>query len=303
MSLHKNVTLAELTAHYLNNVVKCNNAESTYQSYKVRMNKHVLSEIGTKRVKDLKKLDIQNLIFGLNNKEQPISANTIRLIKSILNNVLDFAVDMELVEKNPAYRVTLPKQAKYQPRIYSKSEIQALLDAAEGSLLYIPILLAVKTGLRRSEILALQWSDISFKNETITITKTTSGHALSHPKTKNSIRCFKPPVSLMLTLEKYMYQEKAFNLKHEGIVNGQAFLISKPDGSSYNPSYISRQFNELLKANNLPLIRFHDLRHTYATHAHNNGMPVKHLSMSLGHNSAVTTIDNYVHIKDEYSVL
>lgn len=304
MSLHKNIdinaTLMELADYYLDNVVKGNYAESTYQSYKTRMNKHVLPEIGAERVKDLKKLDIQNLIFGLNNKEHPISANTIRLVRSILHKVLDFAVDMSLTDKNVTYRVMLPKQTKYQPRIYSRLELQNLLKAAKGDILYIPILIAVKAGLRRSEILALQWGDVSFHNGTITVRKTTYGHTLNRTKTRHSLRCLQIPDSLMLTLKEHMEEQCESLLKHGISQNSLTFLFCKSDGSPYNPSYISKRFSELLKANDLPAIRFHDLRHAYATHAHNSGMPVKCLSKSLGHHSVVTTLDNYVHIDDKY---
>jgi integrase len=77
--------------------------------------------------------------------------------------------------------------------------------------------------------------------------------------------------------------------------DGQIYVVSKADNSPYNPSYISRLFNEFLRANSLPSIRFHDLRHAYATHSHYNGMPIKELSVSLGHKSAATTLDHYVH--------
>ena len=95
-------------------------------------------------------------------------------------------------------------------------------------------------------------------------------------------------------LYKHMSQHEA------SILNGQRYVVCKEDGSPYNPSHISRLFKRFLETNNLPAIRFHDLRHTYATHAHNKGMPIKALSKSLGHQSAATSIDNYVHIPDDF---
>ena len=118
--LNSDSTLRELAIYYLDNVIKSNYTSSTYQSYKARLNNHILPEIGMVRVRDLKKLDVQNLIFGLSNQAVPISANTSRLVKSILNRVLDFAVDVEIIDKNVAQRVALPKQGKYQPRIYTQ---------------------------------------------------------------------------------------------------------------------------------------------------------------------------------------
>jgi len=94
----------------------------------------------------------------------------------------------------------------------------------------------------------------------------------------------------MSELKTYRNAQKMFRS-----IDGLTLVVAKEDGSPYSTSYISRLFNTLLRDNNLPLIRLHDLRHAYATHAHYSGMPIKELSVSLGHNSAVTTLDNYVH--------
>jgi integrase len=288
VTLNEDSTLTELAAYYLDNVIKGNYADSTYKSYKTRLENHILPGIGDKRVKDLKKMDVQNLVFGLKNQAKPLSGNTIRLVRSILNGVLDFAVDMDLIGKNIADRIILPKQAKYQPRVYSDTEIQNLLQAAKDTNLYIPILLAVKAGLRRSEILALQWENIDFRNQTITVTKTPGERPVRYPKTRNSYRRLQLPDSVISALRgHWFFQNDAFNAKK--------YVVCKARNKPYNPSYISRSFTELLRANGLPSIRFHDLRHTYATHSHNNGMSIKELSASLGHRSAATTLDNYVH--------
>jgi integrase len=287
--LNEDSTLTELAAYYLDNVIKGNYADSTYKSYKTRLENHILPGIGNKQLKDLKRMDVQNLVFDLKNQINPLSGNTIRLVRSILNGVLDFAVDMDLTGKNVSDRIRLPKQAKYQPRIYTNIEIQNLLQAAKDTKLYLPILLAVKAGLRRSEILALQWESIDFNNKTITITKTTRERSLGYPKTISSYRRLQLPDSVMSVLKEHWTVQN-------GVLSCQTYVVSKADNSPYNPSYISRLFNELLRVNNLPSIRFHDLRHAYATHSYYSGMPIKDLSASLGHNSAATTLDNYVHL-------
>ena len=287
MNLCKSTKLKELAEYYLTNVIKGNYTDSTYKSYKARLDNHIIPTLGDMRVKDLNKLDVQNLIFNLSNQKTPVSANTIRLVKSILNRILDFAVDVEIIDKNVSDRVILPKLEKYEPKIYTKKEINKLLKTARGTVLYIPILLAVKVGLRRSEILALRWRDLDLQQGSVVIQKTLSGRSFSHPKTSHSHRHLKLPDSVVIALQTHQ-QDKIF-------------VVSKEDGSPYNPSYISRAFNEFLHVNNLPIIRFHDLRHTYSTHAHNDGMPIKNLSLSLGHISAATTLDNYVNIQDKYT--
>ena len=318
-NLSDNPTLAEVTQSYLDNVIQNNYAESTYQSYRARMENHVLPAMGSTRVKDLKKLDIQNLMFSLKQQDPPLSANTIRLVRSILNCVLDFAVDMEIVARNVSDKITMPKQEKYQPRIYTQEEIDHLIKAAEGTLLHIPILLAATTGMRLSEILAAHWCDIDFMSNTVIVTKTSSKDSIFTPKTLRSYRRLQLPDNAITTLKEFWIAQKPHvkltstwmlvkagspmrdmlmrlrNLTEYDTVGYETLIVAKADGKPYNRSYISRSFSELLKANGLPATRFHDLRHAYATHAHYNGMPVKDLSANLGHRSAATTLDNYVH--------
>ena len=285
MALCKNTTLAALSSDYLNNVIKDYYAESTYQSYKTRLDKYVLPSLGAIKVSDLKKLDIQNLIWGLGKASPSISPITVRLVRSILNRILDFAVDIEIVQKNVSDRILLPSLSKYQPRVYTLEEALRLMNIACGTILYMPIFIALNTGLRRSEILALEWRDIDFDNGIIAVRKAVQGRHMSHPKTTKSCRHLKVSAMLINALKEHQHKQK----------HHHAYVICKEDGGLYNPSYISRAFNELLKKNGMPLIRFHDLRHTYATHAHFNGMPAKALSLSLGHQSSAITLDNYVH--------
>ena len=290
ISLSNAPTLTEVAQCYLNNVVKGNYADSTYRSYKTRLENHILPVLGARLVTDLKKLEVQRFVFSLNVQDPPLSANTVRLVKSILNGVLDFAVDLEIVGRNVSDRVKLPKREKYQPRVYTNTEVQKLLEVSKGTTLFLPILLAVAAGLRRSEILALQKRDIDFKNGIIKVTKTMVDHTLLRPKTSCSHRYLQPSNQLMSALKEHLESQQTL-----AVADGHAFVIAKKDGSPYNPSYISRAFGELLEKNNLPATRFHDLRHTYATHAHYNGMPTKDLSASMGHQLAETTLENYVH--------
>jgi len=134
------------------------------------------------------------------------------------------------------------------------------------------------------------WSDIDFKNKLINVTKTSIRRSLGAPKTLYSHRSLQPPDGVMSVLKEFSCAHKTLDP-----VSGQAFVVTKENGSPYNPSYISRMFKEFLTENDLPAIRFHDLRHAYAHHAHYNGTPIKKLSEDLGHKSAATTLDNYVH--------
>ncbi len=257
--INENSTLDEVISYYLNNHVKNFYAISTYKSYKTKMDKYVLPYIGAYEVKKLKKLDVQNLIYHLVSKENSLSANSIRQVYSILHKILNYLVNFELIDKNVSVGVKLPEQAKYSPKIYSKTDVTRLLEKAKDNFLYLPICLAVKLGLRRSEILSLQWSDVNFENGTITIRKGKK----TGTKSRHSTRTLKITNSLCLELKKH--KENQLNLlKENGYTQtAETLLICKKDGEPYNPTFVSRKFSELLISNNLPAIRFHDLRHPY----------------------------------------
>jgi integrase len=154
--------------------------------------------------------------------------------------------------------------------------------------LYIPIYIAVKTGLRRSEILSLRWKDIDLNKNTISVTE---------GKSRNSVRTLEIPSSLSEALtERKIFQN--FSLQVNDIEQtDDTLVVCRTNGKPYNPTYISRRFTEFVEVNNLPPVRFHDLRHYFAVSAHNNGVPIKTLSLALGHTSAAATVDNYVNIE------
>jgi len=283
-SINKNSTFSDITEYYLKNCVKDLYAQSTYDSYKSKMYNHVLPEIGSKPLKDVTKFDVQDLIYNLAN-EKKLSPTSVRLIYCVLHKIINFALDMELLEKDVCRSVKLPKQTRHTPKIYSQSVITNLLAIAKNSFLYIVILLAVRLGLRRSEILSLRWSDLDLRHATVTI---------NNGKSNRSIRTLELSKLLLQVLKDHKSEQQSMLQEHRKKQSGDTLIVCKADGSPYNPTFVSRKFNELLKANDLPLIRLHDLRHSFATHAHNDGMPVKQLARALGHVSAAMSVDTYV---------
>ena len=295
-NITENSTLENFINYYLENIVKNNCAETTYKSYKTKMNKYVVPLIGMNQLGHLKRTNITNLIDYLCYQRTGLSSNSVRQIYRILHKILDFAVEIDVIDKNISNHVKLPPQEKYKPKIYNASEIEILLQKAEDSFLYVPIYIAVKTGLRRSEILALRWKDIDLNNRLITV----GSIDLNRPKSRNSIRTIKFPESLLGVLTNHKsVQQKDFSKNNIEQTN-ETLAVCKAVGSPINPTFLSRKFTKFLVENNLPLIHFHSLRHSFATLAHNNGMPIKYLSKILGHANPATTLDYYVTI-DELS--
>jgi integrase len=292
--LDKNFTLENFIKYFLENCILSNYTKATYDSYKSKMNNYVVPSIGMKRIKDLKKYDIQDLIYGLSDKNIGLSSNSVRQIFTILRKVLSFAVEIELIDRNVSDNVKIPPQIKYNPTVYSKNSVDKLLDKAKNSFLFIIILLGVRLGLRRSEIILLRWNDVDLNSGTVSITKT--------KKSKHSQRTLKIPKPLLQTLKDHKTEQVRIFTENKIDHTGDTLIVCKGNGEAYNPTFISRKFKEFLEQNDLLVIKLHSLRHTFATHAHNNGMPIKQLSRALGHADSAMSVENYVQIDDEYII-
>ncbi len=184
--------------YWLSNVVKDQLANSSLISYKSKLTNYVLPYVGRIQLASIRKYDIQNLVIKLN-QSTGLSSSSIRQIFNIFNKSLKHAVEMDLIKKNPATGVKLPKAEKYTPCIYTDEEMLKLLDRASGTDIEIPILLASRMGLRRGEILALQWKDINFRVRTISISKTlsTGAEKFSKPKGKKATRALIMPTDVL----------------------------------------------------------------------------------------------------------
>jgi len=292
--LNSNSTFLELVNGWLGYIVKHDYSKATYASYSSKL-KHLLQYVGHIKLNELTREELQS-IFVLIEMEK-ISPNTIGNIYSITKKVFNFAIKMGVMKENLTDHLVLPKRKPYVPKVYRKLEVTRLLSLTKGSKLDIPVTLAVNVGLRRGEILSLQWKDIDFVHNTILINKGTAAPDLNDfPKSESGIRLLKLPKRVIKMLKDHLVEQKKSFLKSGITHDMDTLLFCKNDATRYNATSLSKMFKKLLIDNKLPIIRFHDLRHTYATIAHNNGMPVKHLSKSLGHSTPAITVEQYVHI-------
>lgn len=205
----------------------------------------------------------------------------------------------KLIRSNPCELVRLPKLERREYEWYNASEINTLLETIKDEPLHPLIQTTVMYGLRRSEVLGLQWQSIDFDTNTILIRHTVSmsTKVVEKDKTKNksSYRSF-PLFSEIRELLLQLKEEEQKNREFFGDTYVENDYIFKwANGAMYDPSYISHKFGDLLRKYNLPHIRFHDLRHTNATLMIYNGTNIKTVSARLGHADVSTTGDIYAH--------
>jgi integrase len=177
--------------------------------------------------------------------------------------------------------------------------LQRVLDAAAGDRLEVVVALAASTGMRRGEILALRWADVSADMSVLhvrrTLQPTSGGLVFEHPKTARSRRT----VALPAFIAPYLQRQKlAQNERRElcGDWQEHGLIVDRGDGAPVNPDSLSSGWRRFLKTHGLPQIRFHDLRHAHATLMLIQGVHPKVVSERLGHASVGITLDTYSHV-------
>ena len=213
----------------------------------------------------------------------------VRGVHTLLSNCLEQAVAERLILVNPAKCCKLPKLEKKEMQILPQEKIGFYLAEADRRGLLALFYLELTTGLRRGELLALLWTDLDAEARTISVTKQVNrinGElVVSQPKTQNSVRTLAiPQQAVDLLVEEHR--------KHP---SNQYMFPSPKTGTMYDPDAFRRIHDKILKAIGAEHVRFHDMRHLFATLSLKNGVDVKTLSGALGHYSAGFTLNTYTH--------
>lgn len=279
----------------------------TYQGYKALADVHILpyfDDLGVK-LTDITRRILQAYIDekfrnGRVDGKGGLSPRTMRLHKNILFQTLESAVRDNLISSNPCAMVIMPQQQRYEAKFYNQEQINALLNAVKDEPLYPLLKLTVVYGLRRSEVLGLKWDSVDFDADTITIkhTVTKVSTIVEKDKTKNATSYRSFPIvpeikQLLLTLKKREQE----NCKLLGTCyNENDYILKWDDGRPFSPDYVSQRFSRLLEINNMPHIRFHELRHSCASFLINMGFTLKDVQEWLGHSDIKMTANIYGHL-------
>ena len=244
--------------------------------------------------RNMKTSDI-DLYYSYLLEECDLSASTVRKHHANIRKALQYAVDTELIPKNPAAKATLPKKQKFIASCYSIEQLNKLLDASKGTELEDVVHIAVNYGMRRSEILGLRWSSVYLEDGYITIEGTAvpnAGQVLYSDETKNRTSNRSLPLTENeMAFFRSVKEKQAANAEVFGNCYTQSdYVCTHTDGRPIRPDYVTHAFKKLIEKNGLPDIRFHDLRHSFATLYINNSGDLKHLQEWLGHSKIDTTI-------------
>ncbi len=274
----------------------------TISGYKSMIKNYINPYLGKYHLRDLSKLICQQYIMDvyengrINQKRasdiaQGLSSRTVKDIKIILHASLEKAVDEGIIDKNPTDKLNMPKDRVKGMTTLTKEQSNRLLEEAFNSGCFEFYYLELTTGLRLGEILALEWDDINFQNKTLLITKQVqriNGVLQTEtPKTKNSVRAIAISSDCATALARLKMRQP----------KGTKLMFPSPETGTYrDQNAVTRKFKRMLRRAGLPQeIRFHDLRHTCATIALEEGVEIKALSSMLGHSDVAFTMNTYVH--------
>jgi integrase len=266
-------------------LLKCK--ESTKDLYE-RLIKAHFDLFMRKNAKDISIKDVENLIFLLKNKG--LSNVSINKIIQLLRVIFNYAVDNKFINKNPVNKKFRLPEEKKEIKVLDEQQMLNFLESAKCRSLKTYAIMAtfLYTGIRRGELLALEWSDIDFKNFKIKINKQIYKKKKASTK-NNKHRTVDIPSNLAEILKEYKAQQTLLS----------KIVFCNLEGNYINPAVLERHyFSATLKLlnglfNEDVKIRLHDLRHTYATYLLSNGVPIKYVQEQLGHSSAKMTLDIY----------
>jgi integrase len=298
------LTVARYLEKWLTDYAKPKVEGTTYDGYRVIVDKHLVPALGMLPLPKLQPLHIQNYYAeaqrtGRRDGRGGLSALTVRHHHRLLHTALEQAVRWQLLPRNPAAGVEPPRPKEEEMQVLDADGMRKLLEAAEGTNLHVPILLAVGTGLRRGEILGLRWQDLNLPAGTLTVQQsleeTSEGLAFKAPKTKCSRRTIHLPLVVTEALVRHRAAQAAHRLQVGAAYEDQSLVIAWEDGRPYRPHYVTLAFTRLVKKHGLT-VRFHDLRHSQATALIALGEHMKTISSRLGHSSIQITMDRYGHL-------
>lgn len=287
---------------WLNEIMPTQVRANTLSEYKRAFNYHL------KTYKQFIGLPLQSLTPKIlqtyyNSKvKEGLSPNTIHKQHTNINKFLKYALQLDMIDRNPADWVTLPKKVKSAvASFYNAEQLQSLLSLFWGDPIESAVFLTVHLGLRRSEVCGLRWDSIDFNTSQITICHTavvTNGQVIYADNTKSSSshRVLSMSQAVANYLKRVKKAQEADKLLFGKAYDDSGYVCTKRDGTPINPDFVTHHFQRVIDKSDLPHIRFHDLRHSTASLLHQSGYDLKDIQTWLGHSDVQTTGNIYTHL-------
>ncbi|HKX69876.1 MAG TPA: tyrosine-type recombinase/integrase [Acidimicrobiales bacterium] len=305
----RRITVAELLDDWLA-VARRKLAPTTLAEYERITLARLRPHIGHHRLTELRPAHIAEMLEALRqpganrrgtNRDHGLSETTLQHTLGVLRTALGWAVRQRLISHNPAEDVDRPQRENREMRTWSADELARFLDHAADDRLHPLFRLAAFTGMRRSELLGLRWPDVDLEAATISVRRTRTRvsyemHEAARTKTKAGTRVVDIDLATVVVLRRWAKAQKAERLAWGPAYTDSGYVFTAEDGRPLHADSVANRFARLVRAADVPPIRFHDVRHTHASLLLAQGTPVLDVSRRIGHASAAMTLDVYGHV-------
>ena len=309
LTLRSNETVERFSERWLTEVIPLRGLKpSTLSNYQQMIHYYIRPILGSKRLSDLKSQHVLNLVNSL--KERGLSTNTTRRARSIFHNMLETAVEEDLLSKNPVVRTSFIKRSVDEisrvQKSYSTEEVNRALSILRGSSYEGPFRLMVCLGLRIGEVIALRWEQVEFESGKLWIVRTEAhvakllgDNTWSVQRVEGSTKSNRTRV-LHLTsdqvdfLTAHKKTQNRLKFRNGKSWNPEGYVFTTENGTPYAANNIRSGLKRVLTKNGLRWIRLHDLRHTAGFLAVEAGVGIEDVQDMLGHASIQITKDVYV---------
>ena len=320
-TVYDDVTVEEFMTYWLEDVMKIKITACSYDAYANIVNNHILPFFRAKNLRLINNIKMAH-VQQLYNEKANYSHAVARLVKTVMNTSMEYARTNNIISRNPAKGVNLPKSMEIKKGFRTRSidasktltleQIKVLLDKSRDTPIHMQILFAVLMGLRRGEINGLKYSDVDYMNQTLTVRRqlgkapnTVREDFQAKTFTKQEIRLKTDSSYRTLPIPDYVFEEilkerkkyeanrkRRINDKNNPFYDGD-YICCSTYGKPRSKVFHFKYYKKLLQENNLPDIRWHDLRSTFCTLLIKNNYSPKAISKLMGHAKEIITLDIY----------
>jgi len=298
LAIGSNTTLQEYLENWLENVHKPTIRLSTYLNYRKLLKNYLVPGLGKVKIHRLTPQQVQG--FYSQKISQGLAPKTVNNIHGVLHKALDNAVKWNILARNVCDAVTPPRIPRKEKNVLAKQQAHTLLEEVRAHRLEALLTLAITTGMREGELLALHWQDINFEDCSLQVKRAVSylkgyGYVESEPKTAKGRRMIKLPVFVVDILMRHKVQQEEQRREVGDAWIEKDLVFTNAQGYFYSASTLRKVFRRFLVSIGLPHMRFHDLRHSAATILLIMGVHPKIVQEILGHSQITMTLDVYSH--------
>lgn len=307
------LTVAELMERWLTDSVRGTVANQTWRNYEMKVRAYIVPRLGTLRLDQMTGMRLDRfyrdlLMEGRVRGRGGLGAESTHQIHRVLKQALDQAVRWRLIPRNPCQDATpprVPKTVEKEYQILTETQLEDLIHFLEGTPFHLPVPIAGRTGMRRQEVLGLKWDCVNLDEGTILVCRAldwtrAEGLQVKDTKTRCSRRTLAIPADLVRALSVEKERQVALRIQLGNTFNPECFVCIDPQGIQWMPDRFSSRFAEVMKRQGqVPVVSFHELRHSHASHMIWAGVPMKVISNRLGHASIVITMDRYGHLRED----